>query len=189
MLNGHFINSTEEPILAEAWLNYLPADPELVTGYYAAMSLVGGFGMRIPPHSRETVRQKCSPTQDVQLLNVSGHFHAHTTRFSAWKLDTEGVKTPLIEAFNWAELASFYLDSRTKNPEPDARLLRDGAISGPVTIRKDEAIEWECEIENDSDATLKFRNEVQTGEMCMVVGMTAALPGEGESVPFNCVRN
>jgi hypothetical protein len=187
MLNGHFINATEDLSLAEAWLNYEPADPDAITGYYASMSLNGGVGMRILPHSKQTLHYSCSPDQDVRLLNVSGHFHAHTVRFSAWKVDAEGVKTPLMQAFHWEELASFYLDSKTVNPESDPATKTDGALSGPITIATTDAIEWECEIDNTSDSTLKFRNEVQTGEMCMVVGLTAAV--DGNSKPFTCNRN
>jgi hypothetical protein len=186
MLNGHFINSTDTPSLTEGWLNYTRIDPSTAGTLYASMSLNGGVGMRIEPGTRTTLKFSCSPTQAVRLLGVSGHYHAHTERFSAWKV-AGGVRTLIMESFHWEELASFNFDSVTQNTPSDRAALRDGATSGPITVLPDESIEWECDINNDSNITLKFRNEVQTGEMCMVVGTIAAV--QGESAPFVCTRN
>ena len=187
MLNGHFINTTDKPSLSEGWLNYARIDPSSAGTLYASMSLNGGVGMRIEPGTRTTLHFSCSPTQAVRLLAVSGHFHAHTERFSAWKVSATGDRTLIMESFHWEELAAYNFDSVTQNTPSDRTALKDGAMSGPVTVAPDESVEWECDINNDSSATLKFRNEVQTGEMCMVVGTVAA--AQGDSVPFTCTRN
>jgi hypothetical protein len=79
------------------------------------------------------------------------------------------------------------LDLATVNPPSDRTSSRAGAISGPLTVSPKEAIEWECEIDNTSDGVLTFRNEVNTGEMCILSGAAAAVTGDTK--PFGCNRN
>jgi hypothetical protein len=108
-------------------------------------------------------------------------------RLSAWKVAADGERTLVLESFDWNELGVFNFDSVTQNPESNADTATDGAMSGPLTLGPDDSLEWECEIHNTSDATLKFRNEVYTGEMCIVGGSQISV--DGETVPFTCNRN
>src|SRR5260221_2815035 len=187
MLNGHFINQTEKPILAEAWLSYDKVDPAKVLGGIMPMALPGGIGMRIEPHTQATLHFSCSPNQEVRVLTLESHFHVHAQRMSAWKVDASGAKTLIYEGFDWHEPAHFNFDFATTNPASDRTSKRPGAISGPLTVSPKEAIEWECEIDNTSDGVLKFRNEVNTGEMCILGGGVAA--GTGDTEPFGSNRN
>jgi hypothetical protein len=187
MLNGHFINQTEKPILAEAWLNYDKVDPVGVTHAIMPIALTGGLGMRIAPHMQTKLHFSCSPDQEIRVLELESHFHAHTQRMSAWKVDTSGARTLVYEGFDWREPAHFNFDLATVNPPSDRTSSRAGAISGPLTVSPKEAIEWECEIDNTSDGVLTFRNEVNTGEMCILSGAAAAVTGDTK--PFGCNRN
>ncbi|HVU00934.1 MAG TPA: hypothetical protein VHE30_04250 [Polyangiaceae bacterium] len=187
MLNGHFINTTDSPTLAESWLEYEAMDPSEVTGSTSAVSLTGGVGMRIAPHTQTTLHFSCSPTVETRVLSLQSHMHAHGTRMTAWKV-SGGVKTMIYEGFDWREPAGFNFDSVSQNPTPDETAKKPGAVSGPLVVKPAESIEWECAIDNTSDVTLTFRNQVNTGEMCILGGI-AMNPAGGDSTPFSCVRN
>jgi hypothetical protein len=187
MLNGHFINQTDAPTLAEAWIDYEAIDPAKVKGQMMPISLTGGLGMRIAPHTQQTLHFSCSPNQDVRILELESHMHAHGVRMSAWKVDAAGQKTLIYEGFDWREPARFNFDSVTQNPVSDDTTKKAGAFTGPLTVGAKETVEWECEINNTSDGILKFRNEVNTGEMCILGGMTTAVTGDTQ--PFGCNRN
>jgi hypothetical protein len=50
-------------------------------------------------------------------------------------------------------------------------------------------IEWECDVENTSSQTLTFRNEVQTGEMCVLTGSQVRADDPNTKADFTCIRN
>jgi hypothetical protein len=186
MLNAHYINSIDDPILAEAWLKFERAEGE-VRDVLSPISLIGGLGMRVEPGTTATLSYSCSPDRAIRIYHLNAHYHAHGVRFSAWKVAADGTKALLFESFDWEHLGAFDFDSVTVNSPPESAAGIDGATSGAITVGPDEALAWECEINNTSDATLKFRNEVFTGEMCILGGVQTAI--EGDSVPFTCNRN
>jgi hypothetical protein len=49
-------------------------------------------------------------------------------------------------------------------------LRAEGALSGVQYIKKGEAIDWECEIENDDNFELTFGNKAYEQEMCNLFG-------------------
>ena len=49
---------------------------------------------------------------EFRLIIGTGHFHAHTERFSAWTT-IDGVREPLFEDFDWHEPELFRFDSAT----------------------------------------------------------------------------
>ena len=51
-----------------------------------------------------------------------------------------------------------------------------GAHTGLLPMVAGDVLEWECEINNDSQDTLYYVNEVKTGEMCNIWGMTVGPP-------------
>jgi hypothetical protein len=185
MLNGHYINSTGSPILEEFWLNFEKA--EVTETRWDSINLYGGLSYYIEPQTHETYSYSCATDRDIRVLSLNAHIHAHAKRLSAWKVDGEGERTLLLEEFSWEDPKDFRYDTATTNPEPNRDLTTAGAYSGEVFLKAGESLEWECEIENDSDVVLKFRNEVYTGEMCILGGLQYALDGDTEA--FNCSRN
>jgi len=185
MLNGHYINTTEEPILQEFWLNYEPATNPVTR--FDGINLYGGLSYYIEPGVHQTYTYNCATDRDIRILSLNAHIHAHSERLSAWKVAADGTRTLLIEEFSWEEPQDFRFDTVTMNPTPDRDLRISGAASGEVFLMAGESIEWECDINNTSDGVLKFRNEVNTGEMCIVGGMQHAL--DGNTATFMCSRN
>jgi hypothetical protein len=189
VLNFHVVNSTDAPLLSEAWLNYDYADESTVTGMRGAVFLVGGLGFRIDPGTKKTYQYSCSPTKPSRILQLAAHMHVHASRMTAWKV-SGGVRTKILESFNWEEPGTVYFDSAHQNPTSDATAKRTGAdVSGDLTVDPTESIQWECEVENTSNAVLAFRNEVVTGEMCVVTGAQVRADDPTKSSDFACVRN
>lgn len=56
-------------------------------------------------------------------------------------------------------------------------MKRDGAASGLLMLGRNDALHFECNIENDSPRALRFADEAVTGEMCLMFGAyTGAAP-------------
>lgn len=189
ILNFHVINTTDAPMLTEAWLNYFYAQPSEVRGLRGAVFLVGGLGYRIDPGTKHTYQYSCSPNQPSRILSLAAHMHTHATRMTAWKI-SGSTRTKVLEAFNWEEPGTVYFDSVHQNPASDAASKQTGAdYSGDLRVDPGEQIQWECEIENTSTGVLTFRNEVVTGEMCVVTGAQTNADDPNVASDFTCVRN
>lgn len=189
ILNFHVINATQAPLLAEAWLNYLYADAAEVRGLRGAVFLVGGLGYRIDPGTKQTYQYSCSPNQPSRILSLAAHMHTHATRMTAWKV-SGGTRTKVLESFNWEDPGTVYFDTAHQNPPPDAAAKQTGAdYSGDLRVDPSDTIQWECEVENTSSSILTFRNEVVTGEMCVVTGTQVNADDPKTKSDFTCVRN
>jgi hypothetical protein len=68
----------------------------------------------------------------------------------------------------------------SKNPAPDVAKKIDGASSGVLELAAGDSLHFECDIHNQQDTTLRFANELYTGEMCILFGSyTGANPCAG----------
>jgi hypothetical protein len=181
VMEVHFINTTQQPILIEAWASFI------FTNHYDTLGdgiqFIGGFyQINTPPYMSQTVHFTSTvPNDNISPLLLVGHYHAHTTRFSAWWTPVGTTNKQLInESFDWHDPAALRYDSLHTNPAPNATTKTDGGYSGKLTMHKGDTIDWECEIHNDQSAgvpvsmtPLKFANEVYTGEMCNMFGVYA----------------
>ena len=52
----------------------------------------------------------------------------------------------------------------------EGRLTLNAEGQSSCDLQPGDALEWECEIENQQSVTLRFANEVYTGEMCIMIG-------------------
>jgi hypothetical protein len=126
----------------------------------------------------------------VTVISGVGHFHTHTLHFSATKKDgVTGAVTPLLDMFHWEELQTYAFDSTTTNPVADTTAKTDGAHTGTLTLSPGDTVDWSCEIDNPASntVTLTFRNEVQTGEMCIFGAQVVADTGTTQG--YFCPRN
>jgi hypothetical protein len=183
VLQLHFINTTDKPILREAWTNVMYVDASKVKMQADPIFFLGGVAMNIQPGTRVVIKGKASATSSLRLVEATGHFHAHTVRFSAWKT-VAGVRSLIFEDDNWHEPSMFLFDSVTQNRAMDPEHHTVGAISGIINLEKGDSIDWECEVNNDSEKALRFGNEVYGAEMCNMFG--AYTPGTG--APWRAVN-
>jgi len=165
----HYINTTNRPILREAWVNFVYKDPATVTTLVDPLFLVAGTLTSIAPRTNHVTRGTCAAPADLRIVEVHGHYHAHTVRLSAWRV--AGTQRTLVyESYDWHEPASLQFDSGHNNPPPNPQGLVPGGYNGLLELKRGDRIEWECDVHNDSDATLRFTNQVYTGEMCILSG-------------------
>jgi hypothetical protein len=188
VINFHVIDTGDQPLLREAWLNYSYIDPSQVKGIRGGVALVGGTGFYITPGTNQTYTYSCSPDRPVRILSLASHMHTHATRMTAWKV-AGNESTLVYQSFDWAEPPSFRYDSVTQNPVTDLSTRTAGAISGPLVVHPGESMRWECAINNTSDQILTFRNEVLTGEMCLLGGSAVAADDPMNPYDFSCTRN
>jgi hypothetical protein len=47
-----------------------------------------------------------------------------------------------------------------------------GAFTGILDVHDGDVLSWECHVVNDSDVGLRYVNEVKTGEMCNLWGVS-----------------
>ncbi len=188
VINFHVINTTPNPILREAWLNYFYVDPATVTGIRGNVFLLGGLGFQITPGTQTTYQYSCSPDRPTRILTLAAHMHAHTSRLSMWKV-TAGVAAQIYESYSWENPAGFSFDSVHTNPTWDRATQVPGAVSGQLVLQPSDSLQWECAVNNDSNVTLTFRNEVYTGEMCVVGGTMVPADDAMNPYDFTCTRN
>jgi hypothetical protein len=188
VVNFHVINTTAKPILREAWLNYDYIDPSAVKGIRGNVFLVGGLSYQITPGTKQTYQYSCSPTRPVRILSLAAHMHAATTRLSMWKV-TSGQASMIYEGYDWANPVAFFYDSVHTNTMPNAAAKVAGASTGQLVLQPGDSIQWECAVENNTDVTLTFRNEVYTGEMCIVGGTMVPADDPMNPYDFTCALN
>jgi hypothetical protein len=185
-LNLHYVNATNAPLLREAWINYDYVDPSEVTQVVGSISLVGGLGMNILPGTTKLLSYSCDAPEDMRVIDFFGHYHAHTARFSAWKIK-DGEKSLVYESYDWHEPGDIAYDSAHQNPAPDPDAKTPGGASGVLDVKAGETLAWECEIVNDGPVALTFKNEVFTGEMCILFGSAVPISGRGPT-RFTCAN-
>jgi len=177
----HYLNGTDKPILREAWVNVIYAEPTTVTREVSSLFWLGGLGMNVPPRTRQTIRAQCEvpadAPADLVLARLTGHFHAHTLRQTVWKV-SGAERTRLYEGYDYNHPGWLAFNSTVDNPAPDPTSKAAGSDhDGAVTLVPGDRLEWECDVDNTTDAALEFSDGVFTGEMCNVFGTYAPSMG------------
>jgi hypothetical protein len=182
----HYINTTTEPVLREAWINMGTIDAADVTKQTSPLFWIAQIGMEIPPRTYGyLVQGSCAvpadAPSDLEILGMTGHFHSNTVRMSAWLTETSRAEpctagavdgcTLLYEGYDYVDPGFTRFSSIAVNPAPDPDQGTPGAeYQGNLYLEPGQRVDWECEVDNDWDDALRFANEVDTAEMCNVFG-------------------
>jgi hypothetical protein len=167
-LNHHGYNiSGTTPRLREVWINVYFVPESEVTQRSMGVMINAGPWQGIPPRTRQALTLTATATGNGRFLSLFGHRHAHTERFAVWQNDNL-----IYDSWDWQESVVYQYNSITTNPTPAPDQKKDGALSGIVEIKAGDPIRIQCDVNNTSDTTLTFRNEVMTGEMCILFGST-----------------
>jgi hypothetical protein len=188
VLDFHVLNATQAPILREAWLNYYFIDQSQVKGLRGNVFLTGGLGFRIEPGTSQTYTYSCSPDRPARILSLAAHMHTHATRMTAWKV-SGGTPSLVYENYDWDSPAELRYDSVHQNTPPNDATRTPGGSTGQLIVNPGDTIQWACDVDNTSDKVLTFRNEVQTGEMCILTGTMVPADNPMEADDFVCNRN
>jgi hypothetical protein len=188
VMNFHVINTGAQPIVREAWLNYYYMNQADVKGYRGNVFLVGGVGFQITPGTHKTYTYSCSPDRPTRILSLAAHMHVHATRMTAWKV-TGGQPSLVYETYNWDSPTNVRYDSFHQNTMPNRATQSPGGTSGQMVLQPTDSLQWECEVDNTSAVMLTFRNEVYTGEMCIMTGEMVPADDPMNPTDFTCTLN
>jgi hypothetical protein len=169
----HYFNLTEEPILREFWMNIYYVDPAVADERPNRIRGMGGLEWNFSPIAAGTHKvypYECPIVGDGRIIQLLGHTHAHGVRESAWVRRASGEQVKVFEQYDYLEPQIFMYDSLTENPMFSS--ASPGAWSGLLDVKDGDVLMWECEVNNDSPTALRYTNQVETGEMCNIWGMT-----------------
>jgi hypothetical protein len=166
-VNLHSYNFEATTQIREFWINLYYIDASEVTQTTGGIGMIGAFGLNLPPGQDQTLMYESAAPSDGRIIQIFGHRHAWTPRLAAW-LNDELV----YDSWDWQESVTFNYDSITTNPPINTEGKTDGAKSGPIPFKTGDLLKYACFIENRSDETLMFKNELKGGEMCNLWGRT-----------------
>jgi hypothetical protein len=166
----HYFNTTEEPILREAWMNVFYKDASEVTELTEPIQGYGAVGMAVLPGTKAVWRSEMVAPENVRLVDIYSHYHVNTVRMSAWKVTAAGERTLLYESYDWSEPGVVELNSVTENSPPNPDTFTTGGESGIWMVDAGDRLEWECEIDNQLDVTIVWANRALDAEMCNLRG-------------------
>ncbi|HVU04785.1 MAG TPA: hypothetical protein VHE30_23695 [Polyangiaceae bacterium] len=174
----HYVNTTTEPVLREAWVNIYKKPKEEVTTPLQSIFLVGDLTVNIPAHTQQTTTLEFSPNLpgETRIFAMNGHMHAHTERFTVWRergTDSEQI----YQSFDWQEPAELTFNTVVQNPVANEATKIDGGISGMFTLMPGDKLKWSCDVNNTLDTAIHFANEAETAEMCLLAGAYIGTPG------------
>jgi hypothetical protein len=164
-MNLHAYNFADKDQLREMWINISFVDEAEVTQRAQGIGLVGGLGLNLAPGATKEETYMKAFTAPGRIIQLFGHRHVWTPRFAVW------LNEALIyDSWSWEESATFNYDSLTMNPPINTPAKIDGAISGQIPVKEGDVLKFTCYIENKSDTSLRFSNELYGGEMCNLWG-------------------
>jgi hypothetical protein len=186
--NLHHFNMGTDPILREAWVNVWYKPAEEVTDEMKGIALFGNpLDVAVDPGERRELHYVCDVPGSTRVITINGHRHLNTDRFGVW-LERDGQDIPIYESFFYSDMPTYQYDSISVNPTPDKASMTDGAFSGMLELVPGDRLHFVCDITNRIDQTLRFANEVETGEMCILFGARtgdALCSGALQNQPLN----
>lgn len=176
----HFYNTGDKPILREAWVNFYEADPNRAWKQLGGIALIGANGLVVAPQTTKDLTWSVPNTvQGRRIVNVVGHVHSHTQRFTATRVTPSGARTPLYELDDWEEPHGLRFNTIAQNPPLGTAGATETGVSGLQYLDAGDSIEFTCHVVNTLDTTLVFANEALTAEMCILFGSTVIPDGDG----------
>jgi hypothetical protein len=165
--NYHRYNTTDQIAISEIWYNIWFMEESEITQKSSGIMVNAGPWAGIAPGEKITLTTTASASADGRIISLFGHRHAATERFTA-ELNGEMV----YDSWDWVESRLFNYDSITENPPVNPAGMMDGATSGILPFKSGDEVKINCYVNNTTEETLTFANELYTGEMCILFGQT-----------------
>lgn len=178
-LLAHFLNTSSDPILKEAWFNFYYRDPANVKAALYSISLISS-GISAPPHQKTTFRRSSMTDVDRDVKYLQGHSHVGSDRFSMWQAPAGGTLNKIYESYDPLEPTNLEFSPFVKNAAPDPTGRKAGGISGSLALKAGDSLVWECEFDNQTDTLIGDGdpNPKSFGQMCYIYGAFAVPLGQ-----------
>jgi hypothetical protein len=179
-LLAHFLNTSSDPLLKEAWFNFYFRDVADVKAALYTISLISG-GISVPPHSKAVFRRSSATTIDRDVKYLQGHSHVGNDRLSIWHAPAgAAADRKLYESYDPLEPPNLEFSPFVHNPAPDRATSTPGGISGAFTLKAGDSLVWECEFNNQTNSVVGDGgpNPKGFGQMCYVYGAFAVPIGQ-----------
>jgi len=160
VFNYHYINVTDEPLIAEAYLNVeFAPEEDLEDLEYAGFYAFGAIqGIAIPAGATQRLTASCPFPSDVNLFSVTPHMHQLGTGFEVSVHDgAGGVGDPILTSDGWSNAETAYLEPA-------------------LSVAAGAGLTFTCEWTNSTDRYIDF-GQTAEDEMCFVFGFAWPLPG------------
>jgi hypothetical protein len=175
MIQSHYVNAkTVQSSGGMAYFNLYEATSPVVYPLHGMFTV--NPHIKIPPMSTYTTTKKCTPSRDVHIVAMTGHFHARGTLFTVNSMalgdqfSPDTVIAPLYYSDSW--------------DAPVFQLFDPPALVDGLT----QALEFSCSYDNQTDATITFGGHADVQEHCnLFFQYYEDVPPEDGS-PLRCVE-
>jgi hypothetical protein len=148
LLQTHYLNATDEPIVAEVRLNlYLAAEPAAIE---AGTLFFYDWAIVVPPNQPSTARMSCGVPEDINLLFAMSHMHRRGVGYQSWLTGGE-----------LAEPEMLFTTTSWEGVEP--RLF-----APEMPVAAGQRIDYACDYMGEANAVVEGPSADQN-EMCMFV--------------------
>ena len=153
MVQSHYVNAkTVRSNGGMAYLNLYETARPVVHPLHGMFTV--NTRIHIPPQSKYTTSKKCTPSRDVRIVAMTGHFHARGTLFTVDTMANgdqfgpDELIAPIYYSDSWdAPVFQIY----------DPPQLVDGGIH---------ALSFRCSYDNPTDTTIGFGGHADVQEHC-----------------------
>jgi hypothetical protein len=195
--NMHHFNSTNGPILKEAWQNiWWTDDARTAVDGINGLPILQAVGTFANPGEIVDMHYSIAAPGPVRVLGLFGHRHAWTTNFSAWVERGGGEPEIVYQSFDWFDEPTFQYNSQVMNPVANSPARTDAAFTGILNLNPGDQLHFNCHIEyTDARAAaemspvtpaangpLRFSNQAFNAEMCILFGASVGQLGAPEQL-------
>jgi hypothetical protein len=186
-IETHYVNVTDEPMLAEVWMNVIYTPKEDVKVLLDPIFLIGGVNADVKYGQTQITGVDAVPpppsagSEGIRIMGFAAHSHAHTSRVTAWiNRDGESEREYVYETYDWAEPLNAQFDTAHSHATVTGMGAdKEAAYTGVLKLGPKDTFGWECEVTNDDlpNVSLRFGDGAYDKEMCNIFGFFA--PGNG----------
>jgi hypothetical protein len=150
-LELHYLNTTSEEAEPEAKLNLWFAEEKLTTE--AGSFFMYDRDIAIPAHGKATTKMHCEIPVDISINSILPHVHVRGTAERVY-ISGKGLDQPklIVSSKGYGDL--------------ETRSFKDA----PIVVKAGQALDYECDYQNDSDQGVVEGPSKTDNEMCMVLG-------------------
>jgi hypothetical protein len=161
-LELHHLNTGSAEAEADLRVNLWFADHPLTAE--AGSFFMYDHAIAVPPHGSATTRMHCEIPGDIAITSLLPHVHTHGTGERIY-LSGKGQSKPklLVDSHGYGDLETRTFDS------------------APILVKAGQALDFECDFNNDTAKGLVEGTSPTTAEMCVMLGSYyPRLPAEAE---------